>query len=268
MIKPEKKLPPVLRLQYAKDDLIIKEGDYGISIYEIISGKVGIFVDSGGMNIMIATQGPGMIIGETVLLAGNDGRRSTSARALENCCLESLHPTMLLNAYKQMPTILRLITNQALRIQVRMNKMVSGLNLVEGQPKGIQSQKLSDQWVERRKFYRKTVSMECVYRPVNSPKGLKLKGRIRNISREGLHMVVDLSSSLKCTSILGDDKCTSIPGDEFLISAYLMPDQKVNMTTKILWSKKGETAETVCLGMAIAHMTIDDQRKLGFFLMP
>jgi CRP-like cAMP-binding protein len=259
LIKPEKKLPPVVRLQYAKDDLIIKEGDYGISIYEIISGKVGIFVDSGGMNIMIATQGPGMIIGEMVLLAGNAGRRSTSARALENCCLESLHPTMLLNAYKQMPTILRLITNQALRIQVRMNKMVSGLSLVEGQPKGIQSQKLSDQWVERRKFYRKTVSIECIFRPVNSPKGLRLKGRIRNISREGLHMVVDLSSSLKCTSI---------PGDEFLISAYLMPDQKVNMTTKVLWSKKGETAKTVCLGIAITHMTIEDQRKLGFFLMP
>lgn len=47
-----------------------------------------------------------------------------------------------------------------------------------------------------------------------------------------------------------------------------MPDQKVNMTTKILWSKKGETAETVCLGIAITHIAIDDQRKLGFFLMP
>lgn len=176
LMKPEKKLPPVIRLQYAKDDLIIKEGDYGISIYEIISGKVGIFVNSGGRNIMIATQDPGMIIGEMAFLAGNACRRSTSARALENCCLEALHPTMLLNAYKQMPTILRLITNQALRIQIRMNKMVSGLSLVEGQPKGIQSQKLYDQWVERRKFYRKTVSMECVFRPVNSPKGLKLKG--------------------------------------------------------------------------------------------
>jgi hypothetical protein len=259
LMKPEKKLPPGVRLQYAKDDLIIKEGDYGISIYEIISGKVGIFVDSGGRNIMTGTKGPGMIIGEMAFLAGNVCRRFTSARALENCCLEALHPTMLLNAYKQMPSILRFITNQALRIQVRMNKMVSGFSLVERQPKGIQSQKLSDQWVERRKFYRKTVSMECVFRPVNSPKGLRLKGRIRNISREGLHMVVDLSSSLKCTSI---------SGDELFINAYLMPDQKVNMTTKIIWSKKGGTGETVYLGMAIIHITIEDQQKLGFFLMP
>lgn len=33
-----KKLPPITRLKYHKGDLVIKEGDYGTSIYKIISG--------------------------------------------------------------------------------------------------------------------------------------------------------------------------------------------------------------------------------------
>ena len=258
MKKTEIKIPPVVRLQYAKGDLIIKEGDYGISISEIISGKVGIFVDSGGKEIEVATLGPGRTVGEMAFLAGNINPRSTSARALEESCLEAWHPTMLLNAYKQMPTILRLITSQALKLMVRMNKMVSRLSLAEEQIKDSQAQKLYDTREDRRKFYRKKVSMKCFFRPGDSLKAPKIKGLIRDISKEGLQLVVDTSSSLKCTFI---------PGDELFISTYLMPDQEVNMTAKIVWSKKGETADTVYLGMAITQITIKDQRKLDFFLM-
>jgi hypothetical protein len=32
----KKKIPPVVHLSYSKGDLIIKEGDYGISIYKIL----------------------------------------------------------------------------------------------------------------------------------------------------------------------------------------------------------------------------------------
>jgi len=63
------KIPPPVRLNFSKDDLIIKEGDYGISVYEIISGKVGVYIDSGDTEIMIATLNSGMIIGEMTFLA-------------------------------------------------------------------------------------------------------------------------------------------------------------------------------------------------------
>ena len=259
MAKNKKKIPPIVQLNFTKDDLIIKEGDYGISIYDIISGKVGIFVESGGMEVKVATLGPGRTVGEMAFLAGNTRPRLASARALEDCCLEVWHPDMLLNTYKHMPGILRLIAGQALKLIVRMNKMVVELSLAEGQSNNSQTQELSDQWEEKRKFFRKKVGIECVFRPVNSSKDLKLLGRIRDISKEGLQMTVKTSGLLNYTLALGD---------ELLISTYIMQDQKVHMTAKIIWQKKEETKDTICLKMAFIHMDPGDRQRLGFFLMP
>jgi len=259
MTKAKRKIPPVIKLNYSKGDLIIKEGDYGTSIYEVISGKVGIFVESGGTETRVAILGPGMIIGEMTFIAGSTSTRSASARALEDCCLEAWHPAMLLNAYKKMPDVLRLIAGQALKLIVRMNKIVVGLSLKEGQHKDSQTQELSDQWEEKRKFYRKRVSLECIFRPANSPKDLKIRGRIRDISKEGLQMTVKTSGLLNYTLI---------PGDELFISTYFVSDQKVNMTAKMTWLKKGETDGTISLGMAFTHMEPEDRKRLGFFLMP
>ncbi len=259
MTKTKGKIPPVVTLNYSKGDLIIKEGDYGVSIYEVISGKVGIFVESGGAEIRVAILGPGMIVGEMAFISGNTSTRSASARALENCCLEVWHPAMLLDAYKQMPDILRLIAGQALKLIVRMNKMVVGLSLKQEQLQDSQTQKLSDQRDDNRKFYRKMVSLECVFRPVNSPEDLELPGRIRDISKRGLGMTVKTSRLFNYILI---------PGDELFISTYFVPDQTVNMTAKIIWLKKGETDGAISLGMVLTHMDPDDRKRLGFFLMP
>jgi len=258
MTKAKGKIPPVVTLNYSKGDLIIKEGDYGISIYEVISGKVGIFIESGGTEKRVAILGPGMIIGEMAFIAGSTSTRSASARALEDCYLEACHPAMLLDAYKKMPDILRLIAGQALKLIVRMNKMVVGLSLKQEQLQDSQTQELSDQWEEKRKFYRKMVSPECVFRPVNSPKDLKIRGRIRDIGKGGLQMTVKTSGLLNYTLI---------PGDELFISTYLLLDQKVNMTAKIIWMKKGETDGFISLGIAFTHMESEDRKRLGFFLM-
>lgn len=258
MTKTKGKIPPVVKLNYSKGDLIIKEGDYGTSIYEVISGKVGIFIESGGTESRVATLGPGVIVGEMAFIAGDTSTRSASVRALEDCCLEAWHPAMLLNAYKKMPDVLRLIAGQALKLIVRMNKMVVELRLKEGQSRDNQTQELSDRLTERRKFYRKRVSLECVFRPVNSPKDLKLLGRIRDISKEGLGMTVK-------TSGLFD--YTLITGDELFISTYFVLDQKVNMTAKIASLRKRETDGFITLGVTFTHMDPDDRKKLGFFLM-
>ncbi|MBW1852669.1 MAG: cyclic nucleotide-binding domain-containing protein [Deltaproteobacteria bacterium] len=175
--------------------MITKEGDFGLSIYEIISGKVGIFVDSSGTEIKVATLGPGMIIGEMSFLTGTSSPRSASARALEDCCLEAWHPNMITAAYKQMPTILGLIAGQSLKSLSRMNKMVSGYHSKKRQDEIEQIQESSERWSTRRSFYRKEFDKECVYRPVNSPKSLKLIGRIKNISRGGMQMVAKTSNS-------------------------------------------------------------------------
>jgi len=249
----------VARLQYAKGDLIIKEGDYGISIYEIISGRVGIFVSSEGAEIQVAALDPGMIVGGMTFLAGNTTPRSASAKALENCTLEAWHPAMLSNAYKQMPTVLKLITGQALKRLVRMNKMVSELSQAKGQTEDIPAQRPLDPVSDKRISYRKKVSMDCVYRPVNSPKSFSLKGQIRDISKGGLQLIVNT---------LNTADYSHATGDEFIISANLSPNQKVTLNAKIVWLKKGKIAAKIWLGMAIIHMTSEDKRRLGFFLMP
>jgi len=259
MTKTKGKIPPIVTLNYSKGDLIIKEGDYGISIYEIISGRVGIFVESGGTETSVAVLGPGMIVGEMAFIAGNTSTRSASARALEDCCLEAWHPAMLLNAYQKMPDVLRLIAGQALKLIVRMNKMVVELSLKQGHSMDRQTQELSDQRTEERKFFRKMVSLECIFRPVNSPKNLKLLGQIRDISKGGLQMTVKTSGLLNCTLA---------SGDELFISTYFTSDQKVNMTAKITRLQKGKTGDTISLGMVFTHMDPDDRKRLGFFLMP
>jgi len=259
MTKNQEKIPPVVKLNYSKGDLIIKAGDYGISIYEVISGSVGIFVESGAAETRVAILDPGMIFGEMAFVSGNTGIRSESARALEDCCLEVWHPAMLLNDFKQMPDVLRSITGQALKLIARMDKMVVELSSKQEKLKDVQTPGGYDPQEDKRKFYRKTVSLECVFRPVNRPKDFKLSGRIGDISMGGLGMSVKTSDLLNYTPVFGD---------ELFISTYFKPDQKVNMSVKILWVKKGKTDGAIFLAGVFIHMEREDRKRLGFFLMP
>jgi CRP-like cAMP-binding protein len=56
--------PPIVRLSYRKGDLIIKEGDYGVSIYKILEGKAVVLQESEGREIPLTTLGIGDIFGE------------------------------------------------------------------------------------------------------------------------------------------------------------------------------------------------------------
>ena len=64
----QNRTPPFVHLQYDKNELIIKEGDYGISIYKILKGTVKVFKKSGGTEIPLAKLGPGEIFGEMTFL--------------------------------------------------------------------------------------------------------------------------------------------------------------------------------------------------------
>jgi hypothetical protein len=256
MTKTKEKIPPVVKLNYSKGDLIIKAGDYGISIYEIVSGKVGIFIESQGSETRIAVRGPGMIFGEMAFISGYAGTRSASARALEDCCLEVWHPVALLHDYKNIPGVLNLIAKQALRLITRMNKLMFELSLKQeklanGQP--------YDPQQDKRQFYRKKVDIECVFRPVNSPRDLKLQGRINDISKGGLGLAVKTSGLLNHSLV---------PGDELFISTYIKPDQKLNMTVKIIWIKKQKKDDAISMGTIFTRMEPEDRRRLGFFLLP
>ena len=115
-------LLPAVRLEYEKDELIVKEGDYGISIYQVVEGKVEVFIKSNGKKTSITTLGPGEIIGEMIFLTGNKTRRSASVKAAEDSVLEAWHPTRILKEYEAMPFIIRHIANQSVNHLIRVDR--------------------------------------------------------------------------------------------------------------------------------------------------
>ena len=66
---------------YAKNTIIIHEGDQTDALYIILSGKIKVFLaDEEGKEIVLDTQGPGEYFGEMVL---DEGPRSASVMTLE-----------------------------------------------------------------------------------------------------------------------------------------------------------------------------------------
>jgi len=258
-MKKRKKLPTEFRLDYDRGDLIIKEGDFGISIYKIISGQVEIFVKSEEKDVKIATLGPDMIIGGMALLTGDYTRRVASARALEDSILEVWHPAMIKKAFKNLPGIFKLIVGQALKNLIRLNKMSSTLSLEKENIDSGKTQDLSDSRRAERKFYRKKVDLECNYRPISSPKEFKLKGQILDISKEGVLLEINTLNSVDFSHVLGD---------KFILSTYIKPDVELNVTAQIANISKGENDEKLCLGMAFITISHENEKRLGFYLMP
>ena len=248
--------PAVVRLRYAPGDLIIKEGDFGISIYEIISGKVKIFVNSDENEIKVATQGPGDIIGGMSFLSGDTAPRTASARAIEKCVIEAWHPLIIKNEYKKMPAIIKLIAGQAINRLVKMNTIV--FRFSKAKLKTGKTQQIPVKRKENRKYYRKKVDLKCVYQPLNNPESEKLKGRIIDIGRGGLHIEVSASNTVDTSHI---------PGDEFILKMYLTDNQEIKVASVISNLDKGLSKGSIRLGMSFINMANGDKKHLGFFLI-
>ena len=88
----EKKVPAIVRLLYLKGEQIIKEGDYGSSIYKIVSGRVRIFKCFGKDKTTLAILDRGDIFGEMTFFNLGLEPRSASAVAMEDVVLEVWHP--------------------------------------------------------------------------------------------------------------------------------------------------------------------------------
>jgi len=252
-----KNFPTVVRLKYSTGDLIIKEGDFGISIYEIISGKVEIFVDSAKKKeIKLATQGPGDIIGGMSFLSGDTAPRTASVRAIEDCVIEAWHPVIIRNTYQNIPGIFKLIAGQAIKRLVKMNNIVLKFN--KEKTKTDTTKKTPVRRRENRKYYRRKVDLECFYQPLDNPESIKLQGRIINISRGGLHLDVNALNAVDLSHI---------PGDAFILKTHLTENQEIKMTAFICNLDKGMSEGTIRLGMTFINMMDEDQKNLGFFLI-
>jgi len=247
-------LPPNLHLSFRKGDLIVKEGDYGISIYRILKGKVAITIQAGKKEVRLATLGPGEIIGEVTFLNRNIEPRSASARTLEDTQVEVWHPSRLEREYEQMEPIIRYISDQVLGRLIRMNKFISQLG-TKGLRKPVEPETIASQ----RSYYRKDIDVSCEYRPLDIRKAAWLKGKLTNISLSGLGLDVSSRNNLHFPHEFGK---------VFRVRATLPNGKEIQVDAKIVTVRKSDLPGRLRLGMAIVNITEEARKILGFFLMP
>ena len=256
-MKPDStKLPPIVRLKFKPGETIIKGGDYGISIYQIVDGKVEIYLESGNEKISLTHLGPGEIIGEMIFLTGNQARRSASARAVEYTLLEAWHPARIQKEFSAMPMILRLMASQLVKRLNRINKMVGELEAVKTRE---QKKEALDPWAAHRKYYRKDVDIECMYRPASDSRKLSLWGRIKDISQSGMRLQVPKSNLMTCSHA---------PGDDFAASAFLPTGKRLDVWVEVVKRSPLSPKGNYDLGMKFYNLNEHTNQVLGFFLMP
>jgi CRP-like cAMP-binding protein len=244
----------VSRLRFKKGDLIMKQGDYGISIYMVVSGRVEVYTESAGTETSLATLGPGNLIGEMVFLSREPRRRSASARALDDCELELLHPETLAREYEQMPAIVKMIADQCTRRLFRMDRLVAELSLARGKRE-------EKNWGERgnlRAHYRKKVRMLSTCRPSEgSSRQASMGGEIRDISLGGVGIEVPRFFS----------EPPYRAGVEFWVETRLPNSRPLSFKAKLVRYAPGWTPRSDLLGMSFTSMSEAARRDLGFFMM-
>jgi CRP-like cAMP-binding protein len=249
----DEKIPPVVHLKYRKGELIVKEGDYGVSIYKVAKGKALVYHEVGDMEVPLAGIGPGEIFGEMAFISRAMEPRSASARAIEDTELEVWHPKLLASEFEKMPQILRYIANQALQRLVRMNTLAS--NLTDNAAKGKKG-KAKKGGASRRSQYRKSVSLDCSYSQATG--GVKLSGLIRDISIGGVGMEVRAKNSMNFSHE---------PGAKFRVEFILPNGRTLNFLAKVESSRKASKPGKIFMGMTFLDMSEDARKNLGFFMM-
>ncbi|MFC1895605.1 cyclic nucleotide-binding domain-containing protein [Thermodesulfobacteriota bacterium] len=242
------------RLKYKKGDLIIKEGDYGVSIYQVVRGEVEVYTKKDGEKITLETLGPGELFGEMAFLGAAKSTRAASVRALEDCDLDVLHAAHLAKEYREIPPMLKHIWDHSLRRLLRMNKMIADLSVAPVQKK---KEKVGGPGAEARKSYRKPINLRCTYRPCAAAQRFLLHGYIVNISNGGLGMEVDAQNLLDCYHN---------PGDEFQVETTLPNRKSLSVTGKIVFTRKVSGTEYM-IAMCFVRLTQENQKTLGYFLM-
>jgi CRP-like cAMP-binding protein len=243
------------RLRFKKGELVIKEGDYGLSIYKVLQGKVQIFTEADTTEIPLATLGAGEVIGEMILLDRDISRRAASVRALEDSILEVWHPSMLSNEYKEMPSMLKYIADQALNRLVRMNKVIA--NMTKKQQQNVML-KRKDPWAPQRRFYRKQVNLQFVGQGIDSSGKDRFIGTIKDISLSGAGLEV---RSQKLTFPLRLD-------DELVINTTLPNGKEISFTAQIISINEGQSTGKLLLGVSFTELSARASKDLGFFLLP
>ena len=250
--------PPIVHLFYKKDDLIVKEGDYGVSIYKIMNGKVGVYREAVSGEISLATLGEGDIFGERTFLNRAAETRSASVRALEDTNVEVWHTARLSREYEEMPPIIKYITDQVMSRSIRMNNLIVQL-VSKNKQKAEAAGEKEEPLTSKRRFYTKKVDFFCSYRPAGASSEFNLDGRIIGISLDGLAIKVARRNTADVVHATGDI---------FVINTVLPNKKAVALEAEVVAVQKGERPHELEVNMMITDIGAGSKKSLGFFLMP
>ena len=249
--------PPIVGLSYKKGDLIIKEGDYGISIYKILDGKVKVYLEAEGEEILLATLGKGDIFGEKTFLNRAAKTRSASVRAFEDTKVEVWHTARLSREYDEMPPIIKYIIDQVLSRSIRMNNLIVQLTTKQQKEKALREKE--DPLASKRRFYRKKLDLFCQYRPVTASSKFNLDGRLKDISLDGLAIRIARRNTADVVHATGDI---------FVINTVLPNKKNIELEAEVVAIQKGERPNELEVNMTITDIGAGSKKSLGFFLMP
>ena len=258
VVKEKRELhrPPTL-LKYKKGEQIIKQGDYGISIYKVVKGKVQVTVEAEAEEVLLAILGQGEILGEMIVLDRSVERRNATVTAIEESELEAWHPQTVVDEYEAMPPILKYFAGQALSRLIRMNRLITMLNTKKQQ---VQKQKKANPWVnQRRQFYRKEVNLPFSFRPLTSQPQQSFSGVIRDISLGGVKLEVH-AKELKTSPYE--------VGDQLIINTTLPNGKDLTVVAKLVSINEGKIPGAQFWGASFTELTEHVSKILHFFLMP
>ena len=252
------------RIKYQKGELIYKEGSFGNCVYTIIEGAISLFKQQGDREIPIADLRAGEIFGESCLFNNSTSPNNYTARAAEDAILELKLASTVLKDIESLPPLLKEIGRQALRrlyaARVKTAQLTLNQITAKKQNESSTAQKRKEWAQQQRRHYRKQLNISGEYRPLGQALGGGfLEGRIKDISKEG----VGLEASGRALNEVSHEV-----GDKFDVRILLPNGKKISFTAQIVTISGDKAGGIRFCGMKIIEISYENQKTLGFFLMP
>ena len=250
LTKNQKKPPPNQILKYSPGQLIIKEGDYGASVYRVAEGKVRIIKELQWGKAVIKEIGEHEIFGEMAFIGGGVAPHSTSAEAMGEVVLEVWHTLSIREDFQAASPIVRVLAE-------RLLKKLAKTNLVYERLFTQQQEKKENGPVSTRDALRKSWESTCKYRPLRGHTGILLDGFVQEIGPEDIRIMVAEHILLQV------DHSPESKFEMFLN----FPDEKPLMVHgEILPGARGDTPGYRAFSFQFIHLTESARRKIESFI--
>jgi hypothetical protein len=248
--KNQKKPPPNQILKYSSGQLIIKEGDYGASVYRVAKGKVRIFKELQWGKAIINELGEDEIFGEMAFIGGGIAPHSTSAEAVGEVVLEIWHTLSIREDFQAASPIVRILAERLL------NKLAK-TNLVYERLFTEQQEKKENGPASPRDDLRKSWESTCKYRPLRGHTGRLLDGFVQEIGREDIRMMVAEHILLQVDHA---------PGSKFEMFLNFPDEDPLMVHGEILPGARGDTPGYRAFSFQFIHLTESTRNRIESFI--